>query len=274
MIEAFFNGGFATYLTAFTLGSSRLMMFAVVAPFMGNAALNMTVRSALVLALYLVIHPAVYDAVLEMGPLDTAHWIHLIALIFKEIFIGFVLGWMAGMVFWAVEGAGFFIDNQRGAGQAAETDPLTGDQSSPTGSFLFQSTTYAFFASGCFATFLGLVYSTYLIWPVDAYLPAAIFETQGAALFFGKSLAALALNIVLISAPVVLACLFTDISLGLINRFAPQLNVYILAMPIKSGLASFLLIFYFALLMTDAADRFSVFGVDLKALEVLLRLAQ
>ena len=68
-----------------------------------------------------------------------------------------------------------------------------------------------------------------------------------------------------------LACLFTDLSLGLINRFASQLNVYVLAMPIKSALSSFLLIFYFAVLMTDAPERFAAFGIDVSALRVWLK---
>ena len=256
-----------THLTAFLLGSARLLAFAMLAPFMGSQVIGLSVRSSVIMALYLVIHPMMLEVVAttEMSTLTVG------LLIVKELFIGFVLGWLSGMVFWAVEGAGFFIDNQRGAGQASQNDPLTGDQSSPTGSFLLQSTFYVFFASGAFVALLALVYSTYEFWPPSQFLPLDFFRKEGAALFFGACLAKLALNIVLISAPVVLACLFTDVSLGLINRFASQLNVYVLAMPIKSAMVSFLLIFYFAVLMTDAAQRFSIFGVDLSQLRVWLR---
>ena len=75
----------------------------------------------------------------------------------------------------------------------------------------------------------------------------------------------------LISAPVVLACLFADAALGLVNRFAPQLNVYVIAMPVKCAVASFLLIFYFAILLTDASERFSAFGLDLSVLRTMLQ---
>ncbi|MBO4316786.1 MAG: flagellar biosynthetic protein FliR, partial [Mailhella sp.] len=74
----------------------------------------------------------------------------------------------------------------------------------------------------------------------------------------------------LLSGPVVVACLLTDISLGLINRFASQLNVYVLAMPIKSGVASLLLIFYFGMLMTGAVRMFDSFGGDLNYLKALM----
>lgn len=149
--------------------------------------------------------------------------------------------------------------------------PITGDETSPTGSFLVQSTVYAFFATGSFAALLALLYSTYEIWPVFSFLPAELFEKTGAALFFGEKLAQLAANIMLISAPIVLACLFADAALGLVNRFAPQLNVYVLAIPVKCAAASFLLLFYFAVLMSDAPERFAAFGVDLSAMRLLLQ---
>ncbi|MDY6010494.1 MAG: type III secretion system export apparatus subunit SctT [Duodenibacillus sp.] len=269
MLEYLFAYSLETHLFAFILGGTRLTVFAMVAPFMGNNVLNMTSRSALVAALYLVLHVPLLEAVAPLMPL-TGHLVTFLGLLAKEIFLGFVLGWLAGLMFWAIESAGFFIDNQRGAGQASETDPLSGSQSSPTGSMLFQSAAYVFFATGAFLSYLGLVYGTYLIWPAGEMLPSSFFANKEAVFFFGGCVAKLALNMVLLAAPVVLACLFTDISLGLINRFASQLNVYILAMPIKSALASFLLIFYFAILMSDAPERFLAFGLDLKTLQGFL----
>ncbi len=271
LLDYLLSFGPEVHFAAFILGSARLMTFALAAPALGNAALEMTARSALVLALYLVIHPAMLEAVSASGllPLDAAGWVRFAGLLAKEIFIGFALGWVSGLVFWAFEGAGIFIDNQRGASTASESNPFTGAQSTPTGSFLFQSTTYAFFASGAFVAMLALIYSTYEWWPAAEFLPAALFQKEGAALFFGERVAALAADIILISAPIVLACLFTDAALGLINRFASQLNVYVLAMPIKCGIASFLLLIYFAMLMTDAPQRFAAFGIDVSALKTL-----
>lgn len=257
------------HIVAFVLGSTRLAVFASIAPFLGVARLAATARSALVLSLYVVMHPAVLATLPPVFPLEPSGWLLLGALILKEVFIGFVLGWLSGLIFWAVEGAGFFMDNQRGASMAVEQDPLSGSETSPTGEFLMMSTVYAFFASGAFCALLAFLYGTYEVWPVGELLPGAFFTKAGAALFFGEKLADLARLIVLISAPVVLACLFADAALGLINRFAPQLNVYVIAMPVKCAVASFLLIFYFAMLMTDSAERFAIFGADLAGLRAL-----
>lgn len=259
------------HFLAFILGSARIGVLAAIAPFMGGAVVTGTARAALVLALYLVLHPAVLAA-LPPTPLTGSSLVLFGGLVVKELFLGFVLGWLSGMVFWVFESAGFFIDNQRGAGQATETDPVSGSQTSPTGSFLFQATAYVFFATGCFLSFIGLLYSTYVFWPVGELLPAAFFLNDGAALFFGGCVARLALNMILVAAPVVLACLFTDMALGLVNRFASQLNVYVLAMPIKCALSSFLLIFYFAILMKDAPERFAWFGTDIETLKAFISL--
>ena len=271
MIDYFLGFDFQTHAAAFVLGSTRLAVFLTIAPCFGGGVLPAGVRAALVAALYAVLHPVMLEAVAGFMPVTGETGLRLGGLLLKEVFVGFVLGWLSGLLFWAIEGAGIFIDNQRGAAVEQETDPLSGNASSPTGSFLFQSTVYAFFASGCFLTFLVLLYGTYDIWPPAEYLPARFFTETGSALFFGEALADFMTNVILISAPVVLACLFTDAALGLVNRFAPQLNVYVLAMPVKCALASFLLIIYFALLMTDVPERFAAIGVDFAKLGVWMR---
>ena len=265
-------GGYPLFdhLIAFLVGTPRLFMFVQTAPFLGASLVTGQLRFTLVLAFYVVLHPMILGSLPEWGGFHAAALIHLGALIAKEVFLGLVLGLLVGMMFWTIQCAGFFIDNQRGAGQAAEADPLSGEQTSPTGSFLFQSAVYVFFSTGAFVACMGLVYASYDAWPASAFLPGALIQKPDAALFFAGKVGKLALDMMLLSGPVVVACLLTDVSLGLINRFASQLNVYVLAMPIKSGLASLLLIFYFSMLMTGAVSMFDTFGDDLRYLKALL----
>ncbi|WP_294486095.1 type III secretion system export apparatus subunit SctT [uncultured Mailhella sp.] len=258
------------HLLAFLLGTPRLFMLMQTAPFMGGTLVTGQLRFTIVLACYLVLHPMLLAQIPLWEGLSLASGLHVGALIAKEVFLGMLMGFLVGMMFWTIQCAGFFIDNQRGAGQATETDPLAGEQTSPTGSFFFQSAVYVFFSTGAFLTFLGVVYASYEFWPVASLLPSTFFQQPTLPLFFAKKVSDLALDMVLLSGPVVVACLLTDISLGLINRFASQLNVYVLAMPVKSGLASLLLIFYFSMLMTGAVSMFDSFGSDLRYLQVLL----
>jgi type III secretion protein T len=73
----------------------------------------------------------------------------------------------------------------------------------------------------------------------------------------------------LLAGPVAAICLLTDVSLGLINRFASQLNVYVLAMPIKSGMAMFILVAYYSLLLSLGPE---LFGTMLFQLEGLMHI--
>ena len=49
---------------------------------------------------------------------------------------------------------------------------------------------------------------------------------------------------VLLSAPAIVAMFLAEIGLALISRFVPQLDVFFLAMPIKSALAILVLLVY------------------------------
>jgi type III secretion protein T len=54
---------------------------------------------------------------------------------------------------------------------------------------------------------------------------------------------------VLFSAPVIFVMFLAEIGLGLVSRFVPQLQVFFLAMPIKSALAMFMFSVYAAVLL-------------------------
>jgi type III secretion protein T len=258
------------HLQAFVLGTPRLFMLVGIAPFFATNLLTGQLRFTVVCACYLVLHPMLLAHLPEWQGLTFGSAFDMGLLLMKEILIGYLLAMLAGMMFWGIQCAGFFIDNQRGAGMASQADPLSGEETSPTGSFLFQGAVYVFFSTGAFLTFLGLVYASYEFWPVWEFMPAAFIRKPALALFFAEQVSELVLDMMLLSGPIVVACLLTDISLGIINRFASQLNVYVLAMPVKSGLASFLLIFYFGMLMSGAVTIFDSFGTDLQHLRMLL----
>lgn len=260
--------GVYDHLLAILLGTPRLFLIVQTVPFLGGSIVTGQLRVALVLACYLVLHPAV----LAQLPAADGEGIALVGLygvlLIKESLIGLLMGLLAGMVFWAIQSAGFFIDNQRGASMASSNDPLSSEQTSPLGSLLFQAAVYLFFASGAFLAFLGLVYSSYEFWPVSSLLPMKLFVNMQTPLFFADQVSQLMSTMLLLAGPIVVACLLTDVSLGLINRFASQLNVYVLAMPIKSAVAAFLLLFYFEVLMSGTFALFAKISSNMRQLGV------
>lgn len=236
------------HIMAITLGMPRILMVMIILPFMGSQILVGSIKFAVAFSVYLVLHPLIFQQI-HISSSGVIFYAQLMALLLKECIIGLCIGLLVGILFWAIQSAGFFIDNQRGLTQAMGADPLSGEQTSPLGSFFFQAIVYIFFAGGVFLVFLQFLYTSYLLYPVGDLLPLQALGGKKLPLLFASQVGYLMEIMLLFSGPVVVACLLTDVSLGLINRFASQLNVYILAMPIKSGIASFLLIFYFGLLV-------------------------
>ncbi|NLY41476.1 MAG: type III secretion system export apparatus subunit SctT [Desulfovibrionales bacterium] len=258
----------ADTIFAILLGLPRLLLIVQTVPFMAGSIVTGQIRIAVTFAIYLFLHPMLVTTLSAPESLSLSAAGYYGVILLKETLLGFLIGFVTGMLFWAVQSAGFFIDNQRGASMASGADPLSGQETSPLGSFIFQCAVFIFFTGGGFVAFLGLVYASYEIWPVHSLLPAGIFaQGMDIPIFFAGRVAWLMATMVLLSAPFVAACLLTDMALGLINRFAAQLNVYILGMPIKSGLAMYLVFLSFGILLIQVTGLYETIATDLHFLE-------
>ena len=167
--------------------------------------------------------------------------VQILLIIAKEAFIGLVLGYLIAIPFWGFEAVGFFIDNQRGASIAATLNPLTGNDSSPMGLLFNQAFIVFFFISGGFLLMLGLLYDSFRLWDVFAWYPQLRPETMPLML---EQLNRLVKIAVLLGSPAIVAMFLAEVGLALVSRFVPQLQVFFLAMPIKSALALLVLVLY------------------------------
>jgi len=76
----------------------------------------------------------------------------------------------------------------------------------------------------------------------------------------------------LLAAPVLIAMLMSELGLALVSRFAPQLQVFFLAMPIKSALALFVLVIYSSTLFDYSLAPIRELTTWVDRLDPLLRL--
>ena len=111
-----------------------------------------------------------------------------------------------------------------------QAEEVSGHQTSLTGAFLARLASWVFMASGGFMLFAALLLDSFALWPLHggwALHPEAsvVFEAE-----FGRMLR-LAL---LVAAPSLVLLYLVDGVLGLINRYAQQLNVFSLSMSIKA----------------------------------------
>jgi len=251
----------APYLLLFVLSMVRILTVFRTAPLLGGTIIPMQALSAFGMAMTLLIFPIS----LATSPEGiTLSWM-LMLIVVKEMFIGLIIGFLLGILFWAAESLGALIDNQRGASQAVGADPLSGGQMTPYASLLFQSVAMLFFQSGAFVSFLGILIESYAVWPVLSPLPALTGEALYTLML--RQADVVMRVAVTIGAPILALCFLTDFSLGLINRFAQQLNVFVLSMPIKSAVVLFVIIAYVSTML-------SVFGEGIRDMDVMFKLLQ
>lgn len=161
--------------------------------------------------------------------------------IFKEYFVGFVMGFILSIPIWVITGVGQFIDNQRGESMGALLNPMTGISSSSTGSLLTQSFTVYFVSMNGIIFFIGIMYKSFTIYPVAQFLPVLDAHMIENYIQLFKSLMAW---FVLLAMPVVVLMFIVEVVLGLLSTFLPQMNVTVLSLPLKSCVGIFVLILY------------------------------
>lgn len=236
------------WLLAFLMVLPRIYAFVAASQLLPASAVPRLARTAVIMMLALPITPIVQPL---SGVMFDAGVGLYIGFFLKEYALGFLMGFCVTWLFWSVQAAGAFIDNQRGAAIASSIDPLQGHESSPLGLLFSQAFITYFFAVGGFLIITGLLYSSFEIWPVTEFIP--IFTDEFPA--FMLRLLDLGMRLTVIyAAPVIAVMFLAEFALAMVSRFAPQIQVFILAMPIKSGVAVILLIFYIPIMMRYAFD--------------------
>ncbi|MGJ7903206.1 type III secretion system export apparatus subunit SctT [Lysobacter sp. 1R34A] len=206
------------------------------------------VRNSFMVSLAIIAIPVAVNGV-PLHSLGTLDWAPIIL---KELFIGISIGFCFGMVFWAISAAGNIIDTQVGMTLAQVFDPIQGHQASLHGSFLSQFAAWLFMASGAFLVFLDLLLSSYAMWPVTSYFPT--LHAVGMELFVGQ-FSYLMTALLVLAAPAMVVLLLIDLTFGLVNRFAPQLNVFTITMPIKAWLATWIILLMLGVYVEIVLDR-------------------
>lgn len=242
-----------SYIKTLALIQPRILAMFLVLPIFNTQLIPGMLRFAVAGALGLVMVPALMPVIagIELDPMS------LLLLILKEAFIGFVIGYLAAIPFWIFEAVGFLVDNQRGASIAATLNPLTGNDSSPLGILFNQAFIVFFLISGGFSLLLGTLYDSYTLWSVVQWRPELRPESVPVMLEQLDRLVRMAL---LLASPALVAMFLAEFGLALVSRFAPQLQVFFMAMPIKSALAMLVLVLYASSLFEYGYDHVLVVG--------------
>lgn len=149
-----------------------------------------------------------------------------------EVATGLAAGLLASWLFASFQMGGALMDQQAGFGTAAIFDPTTfGQVSLLSNLFLTLSLLLFLELNGHHLALLAILRSFALVPAGSAALGVDWAQVVLAVLAGAMSLT------LRLAAPVLAAIAITDITLGMLGRAVPQLNVLMLALPVKAGVA-------------------------------------
>jgi type III secretion protein T len=213
----------------------RALALMLTLPLFPKQGFALLVRNAVALSLLLGAYPML---VVQSPP---AEWVAVqwIGFALKEAFIGFILGYALGAMFWVFQSVGDLIDNQIGLNNASIFDPFGGHSGGPYAGFLLQFSVVIFISIGGLQLLASLLYESYTLWPMRSFTPRLTAGYEALAREGLQYKGAWTLTLV---APLVIVLVLAELAVGLVNRVTPQLNSFYFAMPIKGTLAILMLV--------------------------------
>ncbi len=209
-------------VTGFVLALVRASAWLFIAPPFNTRLVPIPVKAGFAAALAMAAAPqaaASGELSLETGPF-------IIALVTQAL-VGFSMGMIMLIMFQAVTAAGALIDTFAGYSLASVYDPTSDTTNSVFGRMYSLLAITLLFVSGGHHLLVKGFFGSFNVVPAGATDPGLISRvlTTNADDFL--------LAAIEISAPVV-ACLFiSELSMGLVARAAPSLNVFSLAFPVR-----------------------------------------
>ncbi|MEH7336021.1 flagellar biosynthetic protein FliR [Neobacillus drentensis] len=157
-----------------------------------------------------------------------------ILLITKEAIVGLGLGFIASVLFYAIQLAGTFIDLQSGFAMGAVFDPQSGTNVNLTGRFKNVLATLFFFSTdGHHLLIQGMLQSYHWI-QVDALVPA-LMDGRISTLLLETFKSSFVIAF-LLAAPIVFTLFLVDLVLGIIGKTSPQINLMVVGFSLKIGI--------------------------------------
>jgi flagellar biosynthesis protein FliR len=222
---------FTKTIVVFSLILVRIMSMVVLVPFLGGKNAPIEVKMGVGVTLTILLWPTV------LANLDPHHGLPITPIGFtmmmmKETFVGLVIGFVASKIFYIVEIAGQLIDILRGANQIQLQVPEIEERSSAFGTLQVQMLLALFLALNLHHPFIESMFESFVAVPINDFphFKAGFW----AFVEYNARVTSDILNIaILIAMPVGIVTLTTETCFGLINRVAPQINAYFMAMPAK-----------------------------------------
>ncbi len=211
---------FRTYMLVLLRVSIFLLMF----PIFSSAVFPATLKMGLAMVISLLFY-SVVPVDLTRFPMDA---ISTGLLILAEAMVGLTLGLCLRIFFGSVQLAGQVIGFQMGFAMINVVDPQSGANVSIMDQLGYWVCVVVFLMLNGHHIIITALINSFELVPVGVFMMQKIIMVKLLDLAGGLFLLA-----VKIGAPVIAALFFVSVGFGLVSKFAPQMNVMIVAFPLK-----------------------------------------
>lgn len=211
-------------LPMFVLVLIRTASVLFFSPIYSQAGLPLMVKIGLALVISFAIFPTINSS---QSPL-TDNMIGFVLIIFKELAIGFLIGYVATLAFAAFVMGGGLISTEMGLTMAELVDPLSGDRVSPIAQLLQIVALILFFAINGHHWLISALVLSYKTVPVTGVIDLGFSMSKIMNLFNGLFISAIK-----IAAPIMIVLGLTVVVSGFLARSTPEINIFLIIFPSK-----------------------------------------
>jgi flagellar biosynthetic protein FliR len=219
-LAEFMNVGVFAFIIAFTrLGAAMTIM-----PGVGDSFTPMNIRLFIALGLSLCLAPLIMPFI----PNPVPGPVMMTTIVAIEFVYGVLIGTIARIFMLSLDTAGMIISMQSGLGSAQLFNPAAQSQGSLIGAFLSMAGVIVLFASNMHHLLFYALIESYSLLPLGqtpdtGSIANLVSQTIAASFRVGLQLAA----------PFIVVGMMLFIGMGVLSRLMPQIQVFMLAMPVQ-----------------------------------------
>jgi len=232
---------------AYALVFARLGSALMILPAFGEPGIPTRVRLLIALAITVVVTPVIASSLPALPP----GYLAAAGLIITEIVIGLAIGAIPRIFMAALQTAGFIIAMQTGMAFAMNFDATQGTQSALIGTFLNLTAVTLIFVTDTHHLLLAAARDSYALFPAGGSFPLADFSNLAV-----RTVSDMFTLGVQIASPFLVFGLIFYMSIGILSRLMPQVQIFFVAMPANILLGFLILMLTISVLMMWFLTRF------------------
>ena len=251
------------HAAVFLLMLTRCSGIFLIAPFFGSLNIPVQFRAAAAFLFAVVLFPVVDALGIVAAP---STMLAYGVAVLSELFIGWLIGFVAYVCFSAIHMAGKVMDMQVGFAVVNVMDPTSGQQIPLIGSFLYNLGIIVFLVTNGHHMIITALAESFRMVPLLTMQP-----NLSLSMIMVNFVNGIFLTGMKVAMPVTFAILLVNVALGILARTMPQMNIFVVGIPMQLmigvGVLAMLLPFYVMFLGGMFDEMYGKISIALQALQ-------